>query len=117
MDICLICDKEFSPLNGSKTCSGECRKEWGKRRQREWRAGKKMKLEPQRCPWCLRFFTPRFEGQITCSSKCNSFYSNKESSEYLATSKAIGWSLGFDPFAHGMVRMDGGRMPDAALGF
>lgn len=40
---CLWCDKEFEPVNGSTTCSYECKRLLANKRQREYQERKKMR--------------------------------------------------------------------------
>jgi hypothetical protein len=45
-NICAICGNVFDPINGSTTCSPECKRKLGNKHNREWRMREKEKNAP-----------------------------------------------------------------------
>lgn len=45
-NICVICESVFEPINGSTTCSAECKRKLTNKYNLEWRARKKQKNAP-----------------------------------------------------------------------
>ncbi|ARF67197.1 hypothetical protein B7C51_04295 [Paenibacillus larvae subsp. pulvifaciens] len=46
-NICAICGNVFEPVNGSTTCSPECKRKLGNKHNREWRRREKEKKTPR----------------------------------------------------------------------
>ena len=106
------CGKEFESKHGAKTCSVECRKRYAAIRSAALNNGRESKAIMFPCEECGTLFLKKTVAYKFCGPSCAEAKKRRNSS-----SRGPGWTVTTCPYATGLVRLEGGRLPDAALGF
>jgi predicted nucleic acid-binding Zn ribbon protein len=126
---CEFCKKPFTPtqlrnLYCSERCARKAKKQRAKEREAKRGDGAEndtaaVAAKERTCPFCKEVFvgTKKY-----CSENCR-LLDAKEKRERARLIKRekpdsrISWNLDFCPYRNGMVKMEGERLPDMALGF